>query len=192
MPLVKSLLVGTLVGSLAVGVGAGAGTAEAVDPEDITTTSSEFLPLEGTIFVASVEGPTDVRLPDGSVLRFPTGTSMATTASGTQASLPTGEQVAIPLITPGSVARAGGSYYPPVTIIHSRSQVETVHRAVNNIGAVCRWGPLPYLASIGCTASTTVKNAYTQAHYQSKRVRVDFYRSKVCSSCSYSKYTVVK
>lgn len=183
----KKFVIGGLVAALIVGCGVNSATAAGADT---TQEGDELLPIEGATLVADVAGPTDVELPDGRVLRLPAGSSVLVADGVTRASTPAGDTITVPTADPRT--RASSSYYPPVTITHSRSQVENVYRAINNVGNVCRFLPLPYLASIGCSASSTIKNAYSQAHYQSKRVRVDFYRSKVCGSCSYSKYTVIR
>jgi hypothetical protein len=94
--------------------------------------------------------------------------------------------------------RSRGVSYPVVadptyvnfTSYYSRSDVESIYKAVNNVNNVCRLLPLPYLYSLGCGASASLSDAVTQAHYQKKRVKA-VYHDCGYTYCNYYTYSVV-
>jgi hypothetical protein len=86
---------------------------------------------------------------------------------------------------------ADPTYIAPVAFYYSRSQVEEMWRALNNINGVCSFLPLPYLASLGCTAPASLADAITSAHYQSKRIKALYYQCNSGSWCNYYTYQVI-
>ncbi|MGW5240938.1 hypothetical protein ACWEOW_18550 [Monashia sp. NPDC004114] len=80
--------------------------------------------------------------------------------------------------------------YTLYTFYYSRTDVETLWKAINNINNVCRYLPLSYLASLGCGAPPNLADAVTQAHYQQKRIKA-VYHDCGFNYCSYYTYYVV-
>jgi hypothetical protein len=154
---------------------------------DTIDRGARFTVPDGVI-LAHASHPRDIPLPDGRALRPSADATVVRTSGETRVAFADGLEVAIPFR--GSRATPGG-YFDPIVTTYSRSQTETVYKAINNIGNICRFLPLPYLASLGCGASPTLRDAFTKAHYQSKRVQSLFYRSKVYSSCSRTDYRVI-
>lgn len=76
------------------------------------------------------------------------------------------------------------------TFYYSRSQVEDMWKAINNLDNVCRLLPLSYFYSLGCTAPANLREAVASAHYQQKRIRAVFYNCGF-NYCSYYKYYLI-
>ncbi len=86
---------------------------------------------------------------------------------------------------------ADPSYYPPVAFYYSRSDVEYMWGVLQNLNNACHWIPLPYLASVACTAPAALVDAISSAHYQSKRVKALYYECTSARYCDYYTYSVI-
>lgn len=94
--------------------------------------------------------------------------------------------------------RVSGIVYPVVadptyktyTFYYSRSDVESVYAGIQNINNVCKWIPLPYLASIGCSAPGNFEDAILSAHYRKRRVKAPYHECGY-TYCNYYTYSVV-
>ncbi len=82
-------------------------------------------------------------------------------------------------------------YFDPITFTYSRAQVETFYGNIGKADNLCKFLPLNYPSGLACNSGNQqMREAFTKAHYQEKRVQLKFYRSKGCSSCSKSEYRV--
>ncbi|QKS18840.1 hypothetical protein HUN58_02025 [Curtobacterium sp. Csp1] len=98
-----------------------------------------------------------------------------------------------PATIAGAQSRAASQYYPKISFYFSRSQVEAAYKALQIYGEICGAPGVAWTVGWACShANRNLQDAITSAHYQKKRIRHDFYRSKVCGSCSRNVYTVVK
>jgi hypothetical protein len=147
-------------------------------------------PVDTTGDGVIVSGPGDnvVQFPDGTYVHFDSGpVTVDSTIDGVATVLPSGTVIETPAVD----GRASRTVYAPVTIWYSRADVEEMWRAKNNINNICRFIPLSYLGSIGCSAPGALASALDQAHYQSKRIKALYYQCSTGTYCSYYTYQVV-
>lgn len=150
-----------------------------------TLTENTSISLPGAVPSDAGSDVDTVRLPNGQLVSFP-GSAVTRAGEETHVTLPSGTELDIPNET-----AATRSNYPPITIMYSRSDVEDMWAAMNNINEICRWVPLPYLAGIGCGASASLADVISQAHYQQKRIKALYYECSSGSYCSYYTYSAV-
>ncbi|WNY33263.1 hypothetical protein Q9Q99_14035 [Curtobacterium flaccumfaciens] len=157
----------------------------------------------GSEIVAADAENARVPLGDGTALTLPDDAVLTETAELYHVVYANGfvtdvSKTAETAVAPASIAgaqsrKAASSYYPKISFYFSRAQVESAYKAMKIYGEICGAPGVAWTVGWACShANPNLQEAITKAHYQKKRIRHDFYRSKVCGSCSKNVYTVVK
>ncbi|WP_139178828.1 hypothetical protein [Curtobacterium sp. MCBA15_005] len=136
-----------------------------------------------------------VPLGDGTALTLPADAVLTETSAMYHVVYGNGYITDVSKATSSSVgvARAASSYYPKISFYFSRAQVESAYKMMKKYNEICGAPGVGWVVGWACTHSNaSLQEALTKAHYQKKRIRHDFYRSKVCGSCSRNVYVVVK
>lgn len=176
-------------------------SASVVDDPAFVEEQDNAAPLygPGSDIVAADAENARVPLGDGTALTLPDDAVLTETADLYHVVYANGfitdvsKSVDVPATAARAQSKAASSYYPKISFYFSRSQVESAYKAMKVYGEICGAPGVAWTVGWACThANPNLQEAITKAHYQKKRIRHDFYRSKVCGSCSKNVYTVVK
>lgn len=154
----------------------------------------------GTEVVPEEASNARVPLGDGTALTLPADANLTESASMYHIVYANGFVTDVPKTSPSSARMLSAAksstppgYWDPISFYFSRKQVESAYKALNIYGAICGAPGVAWTVGAACSyANPALRDAVKSAHYQKKRIRHDFYRSKSCSSCSMNKYFVVK